>query len=159
MTAPDGVIDALNECRKLEHTLAQCALQYFIYWRRWRFFGIMKDFKKLYKCAKKSKKALMARIREFDVTPGSDAYPFEFTDVNSPEDIVAEMDYFVGMANDLIEAYVRAQIAATSENDSVTSSLLTRLKTKREFTLLQFEAKLKKVALLGAQGYLQEHVH
>jgi bacterioferritin (cytochrome b1) len=159
MVGEDSVIDGLQACLKYERTLEDCAEQYHQYFKRWRIFGIMKDFGKLAKRARQSKKALMARLNDLDTIPSQDRYPIEVEPIDKASSITRYMDYFYDMAVEALGAYESAQGECARTGDSVTSGILGELKCKQDALLRQFEAKLKKVALVGPELYITEHMH
>ena len=159
MISTPEVIAALNECLKYEHTLVACQNGYRRYFKRWGLHALSKDMKCFRKESEKRRNDLMRRIFVLEGMPTADHYEFELTELDKPIDINGQIDYFLTMLGEARDTYEAAREAAKEVKDSVSHKLAGRNKEGIEYQLAKFESKQKRVALVGPELYLAQHMH
>jgi bacterioferritin (cytochrome b1) len=160
MTGDLTVLDALNECLKYERTLEDCAEQYRQYFRRWHFDRFECLFKRLAHAARQLKKDTMKRINKLDSIPANDRFDVEVDPIeNAKEDTDKFIAYFDKLLEEARTCYEDGRKAAKDKGDSVSHKLMGRHKEEVEKMLARFEAKARRLALIGPQLYLAHHMH
>ncbi len=161
----DALIEALNACLARERTLRDAMGAYHAYFARWRIHRLERWFCKGASLACERIQAIELTAYRLGGTPSLDHEGFdlvELFDDAGAADAGKIADLFEGL-KDLAKAtrdlYDEAGNAASDAGDATARNVGSDGQRCVEDLLQRLQAKLNKVALIGAESYIAHHMH
>lgn len=160
-----ALVEALNACVARERTLRDAMGAYHAYFARWRIHRLERWFCKGAELACSRIQAIELSVYRLGGSPSLDRESFDLVDLFDGEDsadagkIGPLFEGLKNLAKETRDLYDEAGKAAGDAGDATSRNVCSDGQRQVEDVVQRLQAKLNKVALIGAESYIAHHMH